>query len=793
MNAKPERHALTLPLGLRSGIQKALSMVSPSWPLDRSIAVNPLWEFRGELYDDVAAKMGALGNINCFMPESYYDERLTEGKISDEAILLAAVQYGLPMNPTQMKEWMKRELPRPDSYQTLSRLIDRKREAGLLPWHEEIIFQVSQAAASYYQGLEQSPKRNPKSFYRSWLQAIRMDLGLSIRMREPRLKRIFQALPDDKDELIRLALMELDVSLDLVESYSLTLILDLLGWASWASYRNFGREKDWQDPAGITELFTVRLAWDYVIWKLYSGDKELKIRESWHRQKMNLPSLNSQWKTYQLPFLTLARAEELSYQADLAQKLRSVKPERAPDAKIQALFCIDVRSELIRRALEAEGQDVQTLGVAGFFGLPIAFKPSSSSYVRPQLPGLIEPKLTVEPKTHAKEESLARRSAWMSWSKNMNASFFMVESLGLSYLWRIVKRSFGSGSESHPINSLGHHRHWHLMANGVGLEGIAKVELAHGILQTMSVQKFAPKVLLVGHASETSNNPQAAALDCGACGGQSGEVNVRVLAELLNEGDVRTGLRERGIHIPTETKFLAAIHNTTTNTLILLDEGEGELKARLERASLWARRERRLQLGYSSKSDAENRLQLQKKAEDWSEVRPEWGLAGNASFLIGPREYSRSIDLQGRSFLHDYNEALDPGHEVLERLLTAPMIVTHWINMQYNCSMTDNKKWGSGNKVLHNVVGGNLGIFEGNGGDLRTGLSLQSLSDGKRWMHIPQRLSVYVAADAEAIARLLRKHAMLQDLVRNEWISIFHWTPNFIKPLGKDSLVSKES
>ena len=55
------------------------------------------------------------------------------------------------------------------------------------------------------------------------------------------------------------------------------------------------------------------------------------------------------------------------------------------------------------------------------------------------------------------------------------------------------------------------------------------------------------------------------------------------------------------------------------------------------------------------------------------------------------------------------------------------MLVMHWINWQYHASTCDPVRLGSGNKVLHNVVGGDLGVFEGNGGDLRIGLSRQSL------------------------------------------------------------------
>ena len=34
-------------------------------------------------------------------------------------------------------------------------------------------------------------------------------------------------------------------------------------------------------------------------------------------------------------------------------------------------------------------------------------------------------------------------------------------------------------------------------------------------------------------------------------------------------------------------------------------------------------------------------------------MRPEWGLAGNAMFIVAPRERSRHIDLEGRAFLPD--------------------------------------------------------------------------------------------------------------------------------------------
>lgn len=168
---------------------------------------------------------------------------------------------------------------------------------------------------------------------------------------------------------------------------------------------------------------------------------------------------------------------------------------------------------------------------------------------------------------------------------------------------------------------------------------------------------------------------------------------------------------------------------------------------------------------------------MRRRAADWSEVRPEWGLAGNAAFVVAPRERTRGVDLSGRAFLHEYRWEQDSGFGVLELIMTAPMVVTHWINLQYYASTVDNRRYGSGNKVLHNVVGGRLGVFEGAGGDLRIGLALQSVHDGTDWVHEPLRLSVVIEAPAEAIDGVIAKHALVRDLVVNEWLFLFRIDP----------------
>jgi uncharacterized protein YbcC (UPF0753/DUF2309 family) len=190
-----------------------------------------------------------------------------------------------------------------------------------------------------------------------------------------------------------------------------------------------------------------------------------------------------------------------------------------------------------------------------------------------------------------------------------------------------------------------------------------------------------------------------------------------------------------------------------------------ELKAWVAAAGQLTRLERASRLGTQVPADAFLR------SRDWSEVRPEWGLAGNAAFLVAPRSRTKGKHLDGRTFMHSYDWQQDSDLKILELIMTAPMVVANWINLQYYASTVDNEAYGSGNKVLHNVVG-QLGIQQGNGGDLMTGLPWQSVHDGKQFQHEPLRLSVVIEAPRAAIQKIVDKHKIVQDLAGNGWLTL---------------------
>ena len=793
----------TLNMQQKDLLLDAANTIAPHWPLDKLIAVNPLWSWVHRPFDETANTLSALADIKTYLPIDTYRSWFNEGRISQDCLVKAAQHYDLNVAPDALLEALSQTNSQPTPWRNLADLADQQRPANKMSWHDEITHQVSQFCAAHYQ--QQSPTLRQQNLdseldlYSHWLEVTNEDKGLSIIMGESKLTDFFHLLPSDKDALFALVIEELALDDQTLHFYAQALLQDINGWSSYLAYLNWSKGDNNESLAHenhVASLLAIKMAWEWVIWRYLkhtSPELYTAIESNWSAQKVAIPELIQTHHKALLPSKIWALALEYSEQSALHRTLKAKKPalENSSRPELQAIFCIDVRSEVFRRALEKQSDHIQTLGFAGFFGLPIEYQAKDSHYARPQLPGLLSASITVTECTSDQDHvhHQQKEARWHRWGHAAPASFSMVESMGWWYAFKMFKQTLFSKRQEHPANRLAPNTGWQLTQQGAALTDQDKANLAKGILDTLKLTHYAPIVMLVGHGSHTSNNLHAAGLECGACGGQSGEVNVRVLASLLNDSKVRALLNDMDIHIPSDTRFVPALHNTTTDQITCFDQIKGSkgsdskiaigLKETgwFDKAKSAAQQERAAKLDTSllNASDKQRSKAFTKRANDWSQVNPEWGLANNQAFIIAPRQQTRHLDLQGRSFLHDYDQHNDPDFSILERILTAPMLVTHWINMQYNLSVTDNFKFGCGNKVLHNAVGGNIGVFEGNGGDLRIGLSMQSLHNGQQWMHTPVRLAVYVAAPKTAIEQIAAKHDIVRQLIDNGWLYLFHW------------------
>ncbi|MFM2483544.1 putative inorganic carbon transporter subunit DabA [Celerinatantimonas yamalensis] len=766
--------------------KRVSASVAPVWPLDQTVAVNPWWAQRHENIVRVFAEQAVITGETGLMDKRYYRE-LWGKQIQPKHLQQAITELHSSLTQTQLeRDIWHTDIPVTMRWKTLAMLMDE-----MIPsqqghsWEQEIVQQVSQFIALYHQYPERfdANGKNGEHLYQSWLEVVARDKGIKTLLGVDLLPGL-RALPDDIQGLFEQVTDNWQSTWKHESGASAFMrasLHQLSGWAGWQSWL------DWQtglakQPVAIPQalgLMAILLAWDTVLmqWLVQQhGEVAAKINRVIQQQVDNIESYYWHAEQQLAPMWLWQRALELSVQAPWIEQVKTVQPVAEPTrAELQAVFCIDVRSEPMRRALEAQSSQLETLGFAGFFGIPIAYQSYDGSILRPQLPGLLAPQLVAR-QTQKRPERILRltKLGWQNSLKKPSSTLGMVEAGGLLKLISLFKRVILQHGSDHPVNrDIRGNQLWRLERNQQELAIIDKAELGAGILKSMGISKrLAKVVLLTGHGSQTCNNHTSSSLDCGACGGQTGEVNVKVLTSLLNDPAVRAAMPQFDVHVPDDTQFYAALHNTTTDEINLFDAPQAKWRDWIIVACQQARSQRASQFAESAKAHDLGRF-FKRRATNWAQMRPEWGLCNNAGAFIAPRSLTRNLDFAGRVFLHEYHADLDPEFTQLEKIMTAPLLVMNWINLQYYASVTAPEKYGSGNKLLHNVVGGHIGVFEGNGGDLRIGLSKQSVHDGKQYRHQPIRLSAFIQAPKAALETIMTRHQDVAALVNNGWLFMY--------------------
>lgn len=791
-----------------SAIEHACNGIAPAWPLSRAIAVNPAHGFTDRRFEVVAADLAATDGVRWLPPRETLRQLWRAGRFHRGHLLaaLAEEQPGDAADATNRAEALLAALhedpPAQPRLPLLSDFADAYRmDAASAPWSMRVVDQIARFAAMWFDRTQPSrPAEKPGDLFNGWRMRLHLEGRPPTRMGRKELGEWLARLPDDPRLAIDHAIERLGLDAGVLDriDYLGALLGSVRGWASWCAYERWQARLHGGDDRALVALLAVRLSWETLLVDDL-GMHDLLPR--FRKQLLRHPDRQCDAYEAQRDDRLLLRAAELAFQGDMAAKFAAAADRvvaAPPAVAAAAVFCIDVRSERMRRALErASGGAVVTHGFAGFFGLPIAHTPLGAAAARPQLPGLFAPTLSSgeqgpDPAHTAatalvRRQRLAWRRRWSSFRSGPGSAFAYVETSGLTSLGALAREAF---APPQPVRAehvgLSSRERAELQPCWLGDAAAAvdkRAEIAAAALRGMGlIRDLPPLLLLVGHGSSTRNNAQAAALDCGACGGHSGLDNARLLARTLMEPEVRTALAKRGIDVPSGTRFVAALHDTTTDEAalaVVADDGpDGAAVAQLQRwlrqAGEIVRAERAPSLGLQKLASRPDALlaECRRRACDWAQVRPEWGLAGNAALVFAPRSRTRSIDLDGRAFLHDYHAADDTDGKLLTQLLLAPMQVAAWINLQYYASVVDPRAFGSGNKLLHDVVGGGLGVYEGNGGDLRFGLPLQSVHDGRRWRHAPLRLSVYVDADERRIEEALVAADAGRRLVENGWIHL---------------------
>ena len=795
-------------------IEEAARVIAPLWPLSTFIAVNPLWDLRQVPFDNAIAHAAQVLDVSGYpsavlLAEAYASQRVTSADL--RAVL---DDRGTGVTGAYWCGELESRVTAP--LRSTHERHDAARDARI---GATVDREVAKWCAAYLAGI--LPTQPVGGFYAAWRTIV---------ARDPVIRKIagragrnrFARLEIQPEDAILACLELLGVGEEERISELTHQFARMPGWAGHAKWRS-----RWAAPnhAGaalhLVDYLAVRLSYEAGLHDVASshrprlpGSEQTSRLDEMGETRPSSKTVEPRPGHFDVAGLPDGLREEMShlsrveasrvwlraYEGHYRDRLLTAldrPPARSTSrAPVQAVFCIDTRSEGLRRHLEAVGP-YETFGFAGFFALPIRYQPWGSAESVELCPVLLRPtsdmmeRLSTESgpaggrQLTGRQAQVAAQSAVGAAREGVVSPFVLAEASGFFAAPMTAFKTLAPASYqalrgwvrrmlAPPVNT-------NIDANpGSGTMSDEEQALfAEAALTTMGLTgNFASVVLLCGHGSTTENNPYASSLDCGACGGNRGGGSARAAAAILNRATTRCLLATRGIDIPDGTFFIAGEHDTATDRVTVFDahllprvhsDRVAALQSDLRQSGAALAAERASSLpGVRGHDPAAHVIT---RSADWAQIQPEWGLARNAAFIVAPRSVSVGVDLARRCFLHSYDSGVDPDGTALETILTAPMVVAHWINAQYYFSTVDPDVFSSGDKTVHNIVAG-IGVVQGAGGDLQVGLPIQSLFDGVHSYHEPMRLLTVVQAPQALLESVIVRNPILRELFDGQWVHL---------------------
>ncbi|MEC8650462.1 MAG: putative inorganic carbon transporter subunit DabA, partial [Verrucomicrobiota bacterium] len=361
---------------LSSQIDSATSKIAPLWPLSHFVAVNPFVGFADHNFAYTAEVHKRVQGSDLVMPITWFKEKFESGYVRLEnlrfAVAVAAPEVVESFKSADQELSAENVVALLSSYEKGANLLNQTCSfsayldlRGDTQWQHVIREEVAKWVAAYDDEGQSSWKFPWKnlSLFEGWKAAAQID-------RNPELngltgfRKFVASLPDNPHALIDQAVETLLIPEERVESLFYRIMLTLPGWAGHLRYKDRELEIRGESGDSLIQLLAILLSYDMALYANHSESKDLVL--GWQRNLMeNLTAEGSL-------ALPIDLAQRLVWQsamehvfekklcADITPKAESDTGSQRPD--VQAIFCIDVRSEVYRRSLESTNTNIQTIG-----------------------------------------------------------------------------------------------------------------------------------------------------------------------------------------------------------------------------------------------------------------------------------------------------------------------------------------------------------------------------------------------------------------------------------------------
>ncbi len=503
---------MTTETTIHDSIDKAATTVGSVWPIHSFVTANPLAGFEDLPFDRAVIQAAdLLGGRGYPRPETYR-AALEDGQIDPEILEAELAERGFEGDPESLLDRMDTDAEH-DAPDTATERVDHV----LTKWLADFI---DEGRAEWAM-----PDREA-GFYAAFRTVAEHDGDIPE-------EGIVRDLPETP-------LTAIERLLDPYPESQWVPILEeqlaaLPGWTGFVKQR-VEDGGDWQSAHPIT--LEGYLAARFALLDAFDVD----IEPSTGPDSADADTVDELADAFLTAWEASYRSDVVEHVADESKLFTERESSGRPDA--QLVFCIDTRSEVIRRHVEAAG-DYETHGYAGFFGIPMEYQGYDDVAVD-ACPPILDPQHRIS-EVPTDDDTRASHATWTDLREtagsavktlktNPATAFGFVEQAGSGYGLALAARTlvpgrvadlFDTAEDAVPdghefCDQTVHHQHTYAGDLPVGLTHEEKVEYAATAFDLMGWAEFGRLVVFTGHASETTNNPYDASLDCGACAGNPG-------------------------------------------------------------------------------------------------------------------------------------------------------------------------------------------------------------------------------------------------------------------------------